>query len=75
MGGKFFSWLMSNNSFSRFMCLDVAGNAIICSDFYHVMFWQWLAVDKELKKLVVETTANQVNEEFCNASTYKSFRN
>lgn len=35
--------------------------------------WQWLGLDKELKRLVVETTANQVSSGFLNINSSLSF--
>lgn len=41
----------------------------LCSSIFSVLtfmyLWQWLGVDKEFKKLVIETTANQVRQCKC----------
>ncbi|ESR49146.1 Superoxide dismutase (Mn) 1 [Citrus sinensis] len=44
-------------------CLYVSANVHLCILFFaslHASFWQWLGLDTEFKRLVVETTANQV---------------
>jgi len=52
MGGKFAVLLLGDLAhFSKFQPFVMI----------HILWEQWLGVDKELKKLVVETTANQVN--------------
>lgn len=63
MGGKFCSLLNPKSQIQDpFFCFQISGHSMDASLMFHsLVSWQWLGLDKEANKLVVETTANQVD--------------
>lgn len=65
MGGRFCSLWNSQHPFyvpGHWLVVPVDAHflLVLYGSFHLSLPWQWLGLDKDLKKLVVETTANQV---------------